>query len=49
MPTKVRTQGGVVQLGAGKRMLARPLPVLLIVAGDAGHEDEPKPAKPTHP
>jgi len=49
MPARAHNQGGVVQLRAGKRMLAQPLPVLLTVAGDAGHEDEPKPAKPTHP
>jgi hypothetical protein len=52
MPAKAHTQGGVVQLRAGQRMLAQPLPVLLTVAqGNAAGDDAPKPVKPTptHP
>jgi len=52
------TQGGVVQVRTGKRMLAEPLPVLLTVAkgndtgnaptgDDAEGTDAPKPVKPT--
>src|SRR5215212_3385973 len=53
MPAKAHTQGGVVQVRAGQRMLTQPLPVLLTVASgnDTGQdEDDPaKPAKPAHP
>jgi len=47
------TQGGVVQVRAGQRMLAHPLPILLTVAkgNGTGQDDAAKPAKikPTHP
>jgi hypothetical protein len=51
MPAKAHTQGGVVQVRAGKRMLTRPLPVLLTVANgnDTGQDDTAKPAKPAKP
>jgi len=56
MPAKAHTQGGVVQVRAGRRMLAQPLPVLLTVANgndtgqDADDAAKPaKPAKPAHP
>jgi hypothetical protein len=58
MPALAHTQGGVVQVRVGRRMLARPLPVLLTVANgnDTGQDEDdapksPKPAKPkrTHP
>ncbi len=53
MPAKAHTQGGVVQVRAGQRMLARPLPVLLMVAhgNDTGRgaDDAAKPAKPAKP
>jgi hypothetical protein len=58
MPSLAHTQGGVVQVRVGRRMLARPLPVLLTVANgnDTGSDADdapksPKPAKPkrTHP
>jgi len=53
MPAKAHTQGGVVQLRAGRRLLARPLPVLLTVANgnDTGQDadDTAKPAKPAKP
>jgi len=53
MPAKAHTQGGVVQVRAGRRMLAQPLPVLLTVANgsDTGSEagDAPKPPKPSKP
>jgi hypothetical protein len=44
------TQGGVVKMRAGQRMLAQPLPILLTVAQDNSTEDEhtPKPKKPAH-
>jgi hypothetical protein len=49
------TQGGVVQVRAGQRVLAQPLPILLTVAKDNSTEDNstedehtPKPHKPTH-
>jgi hypothetical protein len=45
------TQGGVVQIRAGQRVLARPLHVLLTVANanDTGDDDAAKPAKPLKP
>jgi hypothetical protein len=53
MPSKAHIQSGVVQVRAGQRMLARPLPVLLTVTSgnDTGQDedDTAKPAKPTHP
>jgi hypothetical protein len=53
MPAKAHTQGGVVQVRAGRRMLAQPLPVLLTVANgnDTGQDedDAAKPAKPIKP
>jgi hypothetical protein len=53
MPAKAHTQGGVVRVRAGGRMLARPLPVLLTVASssDAGQDehDTAKPVKPAKP
>ena len=53
MPAKAHTQGGVVQVRIGKRMLAQPLPVLLTVANgnDTGSDadDAPKPPKPAKP
>jgi len=54
MPAKAHTQGGVVLVRAGQRMLARPLPVLLTVAkgsdaGGDGADGTPKPAKPAKP
>jgi hypothetical protein len=53
MPAKAHTQAGVVQLRAGQRMLAQPLPVLLTVANgnDMGQDkdDAAKPAKPAKP
>lgn len=53
MPAKAHTQGGVVQVRVGKRMLAQPLPVLLTVANgnDTGSDadDAPKPPKPAKP
>ena len=44
------TQGGVVQVRAGQRVLAQPLPILLTVAkgNNTGDEHTPKPNKPTH-
>jgi hypothetical protein len=53
MPAKAHSQGGVVLVRAGQRMIARPLPVLLTVAN--GHntgqdeDDAAKPAKPAKP
>ena len=51
--TGAHTQGGVVQVRAGQRMLARPLPVLLTVANgnDTGQDEDDtvKPAKPAKP
>jgi hypothetical protein len=53
MPTNGHTQGGVVQVRAGQRMFARPLPVLLMVANgnDTGQDenDTAKPARPAKP
>jgi hypothetical protein len=50
MPAKAHTQGGVVQLRAGQRMLAQPLPVLLTVAnGNDTGQDEDDAAKPAKP
>jgi hypothetical protein len=53
MPATAHTQGGVVQVRMGKRMLAQPLPVLLTVANgnDTGSDadDAPKPPKPAKP
>ena len=53
MPAKAHTQGGVVQVRAGQRMLAQPLPVLLTIANGSdtgqGQDDTPKPAKPAKP
>jgi hypothetical protein len=50
------TQGGVVQVRVGQRMLAQPLPILLTVAkgNGTGQDDAAKPTKPaklkpTHP
>jgi len=49
--TGAHTQGGVVQIRAGQRVLARPLPVLLTVANanDTGDDDAAKPVKPLKP
>jgi hypothetical protein len=51
--TRAHTQGGVVQMRVGQRMLAPPLSVLLTVANGNDAEDKgtPKPGKPTrrHP
>ena len=51
--TAAHTQGGVVQVRAGQRMLARPLPVLLTVATSTAtgqdEDDTVKPAKPAKP
>ena len=48
--TNAHTQGGVVQVRAGQRMLTRPLPVLLTVANSTNtgqdEDDTAKPAKP---
>ncbi len=53
MPAKAHSQGGVVQVRLGQRMLAQPLPVLLTVANgnDTGQDadDTAKPAKPAKP
>jgi hypothetical protein len=53
MPAKAHTQGGIVQVRMGGRLLAQPLPVLLTVAQgtNAGGDGAPKPVKPTptHP
>ena len=53
MPAKAHTQGGVVLIRAGQRMLAQPLRVLLTIAdgSDASHheDDTGKPAKPAKP
>lgn len=48
MPAKAHTQGGVVQVRAGQRVLAQPLPILLTVAKSNGTgQDNTK--KPDHP
>ena len=53
MPAKAHIQGGVVQVRAAGRMLARPLPVLLTVATgndtERDEDDAAKPAKPAKP
>ena len=53
MPAKAHTQGGVVQVRAGQRLLARPLPVLLTVANgndtEQDDDDTAKPDKSTNP
>jgi len=57
MPAKAHTQGGVVQVRVGQRLLAQPLSILLSVAQSnatgqdtTAKPDHPaKPAKPIHP
>lgn len=53
MPATAHTQAGVVQIRAGRRMIARPLSVLLTVAPDndmgQNKDDAVKPAKPAKP
>jgi hypothetical protein len=49
--TGAHTQGGVVLVRTGRRMVAMPLSVLLTVPGTTDQDDEPKSPKPpkTHP
>ena len=45
------TQGGVVQIRVGQRVIAKPLPILLTVTdgNPSADNDAPKPAKPAKP